>query len=102
MNRKPPKPAAAVALHYDQITAPRLSAKGEGELAEQIIALAEEHGIPLYENAELTRVLSLMDLGDEIPELLYQTIAEIIAFAYLIQGRFPKDWKSTTETPADT
>lgn len=89
---KDKQPPSAVALRYDQVTAPKLTAKGEGDLAEQIIALAREHGVPLYENAELTRVLGQMDLGDEIPETLYLAIAEIIAFAYVIQGKFPKDW----------
>ena len=92
MKEKKPPPAA-VALSYDQVSAPKLTAKGEGDVAAQIIALAREHGVPLYENAELTRVLGQMDLGDEIPEVLYLAIAEIIAFAYVIQGKFPKDWQ---------
>ncbi len=96
--KKNKPPASAVALTYDQASAPRLSAKGEGDLAEQIIALAREHGVPLYENAELTRVLGQMDLGDEIPEILYLTIAEIIAFAYVIQGKFPKDWQPGSDS----
>ena len=96
MKEKKPPPTA-VALTYDQVSAPKLSAKGEGDLAEQIIAIAREHGVPLYENAELTRVLAQLDLGDEIPELLYRTIAEIIAFAYVIQGKFPQGWDTGSD-----
>ncbi|MBT8148513.1 MAG: EscU/YscU/HrcU family type III secretion system export apparatus switch protein, partial [Gammaproteobacteria bacterium] len=51
----------AVALHYDGQTAPQVTASGSGQLAEDIIALAREHGIPLYENAELSEMLALLD-----------------------------------------
>lgn len=92
-DQDPPRPASAVALHYDEVDAPKLTAKAEGRLAEEIIELARRHGVPLYENSELVRLLSTLDLGDEIPEALYLTIAEIIAFAYVIRERFPKDWQ---------
>jgi flagellar biosynthesis protein len=79
----------AVALHYDGESAPTISATGQNEVAEQIIAIAREHGIPLYENPELVGVLATLELGDSIPESLYLTIAEIISFAYYIQGKSP-------------
>lgn len=80
----------AVALTYDEVRAPTVSAKGQSSLAEEIIELAEKHGIPLYENADLVEVLSKIELGDEIPEILYRVIAEIIAFAYHLQGKVPE------------
>jgi flagellar biosynthesis protein len=80
----------AVALHYDGDSAPRVSAKGYGELAEQIIELAKQHNIPLQENAELVGLLSKLELGEEIPQALYIAIAEIIAFAYYLQGKVPE------------
>ena len=83
------KPKSAVALHYDQVHAPRVTAKGRGELAEQIIALALENNIPVREEPELVQLLSRIELGDEIPESLYVAVAEIIAFVYMLQGRFP-------------
>lgn len=79
----------AVALLYDGENAPRITAKGQGELAEQIIALAEEHGVPLHADAELAALLSQIPLGDEIPESLYVAIAHVIAFAYMVSGKFP-------------
>ena len=79
----------AVALHYDGESAPTVTASGEQEIAEQIIAIAREYGVPLYENPELVSALSALDLGDSIPEALYLAIAEIIAFAYYIQGKRP-------------
>ncbi len=87
-----PKDKQAVALFYDGKNAPAVTAAGSGELAEQIIALAREHGVPLFENRELLRMLMDIGLGEEIPENLYLCIAQIIAFAYSIQGKFPKDW----------
>ncbi|MCG8486312.1 MAG: EscU/YscU/HrcU family type III secretion system export apparatus switch protein [Chromatiales bacterium] len=79
----------AVALKYDGENAPRLTAKGRGELAERILALAEEHNIPLHEDVELAALLSQIPLGDEIPQALYRAVAEVIAFAYLLSGKRP-------------
>ncbi len=45
--------------------------------------------MPIYENAELVRLLARMELGDSIPQELYLTIAEIIAFAWSLKGKFP-------------
>jgi flagellar biosynthesis protein len=47
--------------------------------------------VPIYENAELVRLLARMELGDSIPEELYRTIAEIIAFAWNLKGNSPRD-----------
>lgn len=80
----------AIALHYDGKEAPTITAKGSGELAEQIIALAKEHGIPLQENATLVELLAQLELGDEIPQPLYLAVAEVIAFAYLLTGKRPE------------
>jgi len=87
----------AIALHYDSDSAPRISAIGSGGIAEQIEALALEHGVPLMENAELARLLSQLDLGDEIPETLYRCVAQVIAFAYRVRGRFPHGWEHSDE-----
>lgn len=82
-------PSQAIALKYDEVSAPTLSAKGQSDIADQIIQLAKEHNIPIYENSELVNILSKLELGDEIPETLYRVIAEIIAFAYYLQGKVP-------------
>ena len=89
----PQRPARrAIALEYDGARAPRISALGEDAVAREIIALAREHGVPLLENAELAGLLAQLDIGDEIPETLYRCVAQIIAFAYRLRGRFPRDW----------
>lgn len=84
----------AVALHYDGTNAPTISATGEQDVAARIIAIAREYGVPLYENPELVGVLAKLELGDSIPEALYLAIAEIIAFAYYIQGKQPDQFDS--------
>jgi len=74
----------AVALRYKQEddSAPRVVGKGRGKLAEKIIALAEAHGVPLYENPDLVQVLSTLEVNQEIPPKLYQAVAEVLAFVY--------------------
>ncbi len=83
------KPDLVVALRYDGKKAPRVTAKGRGTLADQILALAEEHDIPLEKDPELTELLAHIPLGDEVPEALYLAVAEVIAFAYLLSGKRP-------------
>jgi flagellar biosynthesis protein len=82
-------PRQAIALSYDGSNTPTLSAKGDDQLAEAILAIAKEYEVPIYENAELVKLLARMELGDSIPEPLYRTIAEIIAFAWHLKGKFP-------------
>jgi len=84
---------AAVALKYDGEKAPTISATGTHELAEEIIRIAREHNVPLYENAELASILARLSLNEEIPESLYRVIAEILAFAFHIRGLTPEDRK---------
>lgn len=80
----------AIALSYDGNRAPKVTAKGENALAERIIAAAEQADVPLYPDAELALVLSQVPMGDEIPDNLYKAIAEVIAFAYILAGKFPE------------
>ena len=92
MSDQPKPPQTAVALEYDGENAPRVSATGRHEIAEEIIRIAKENDVPLYENAELVSLLATLELGDEIPEVLYLAIAQIIAFVYHLQGKLPDDF----------
>ena len=92
-------PSKAIALFYDGENAPTLTAKGDQELADEIIRVARENNVPIFENKELLTLLSSLELGEEIPELLYLAIAEIIVFAYKVrayvaatQSGQPFDW----------
>lgn len=94
-------PLLAVALEYDGNGAPRVTAKGIGDVAEAIVALAQGHDIPTTGDRHLARLLSQLDLGEEIPESLYQVVAEVLAFAYLLRGRMPEN-HGAADSPAAT
>jgi flagellar biosynthetic protein FlhB len=72
----------AIALRYDQSTmsAPEIVAKGEDLVAEQIREVARQHGVPIYRDVALARALHQLELGDEIPESLYDAVAEVLRF----------------------
>lgn len=89
MSKSDDRPDLAIALQYDGENAPRITAKGRNELAARILKLANDHDVPLQEDPELAALLSQVPLGDEIPEALYRAVAEVIAFAYLLSGKFP-------------
>jgi len=74
----------AVALGYDRKKdkAPHIAAKGKGYIAEQIIALAQEHGIEVREDADLAGLLSKLDIDMPIPLEAYAAVAEILAYVY--------------------
>jgi flagellar biosynthesis protein len=72
----------AVALFYDGRQAPSIVAKGYDQTAAAIIAMAQEHEVPICNNPALADLLSLLEIGDHIPRELYVAIAHIIAFAY--------------------
>lgn len=80
-----PELQKAVALFYDGHGAPQVTAKGTGAEAEAIMALAREHGVPLCDNPALVELLSQIEIGEQIPEALYITVAHIIAFAYRLR-----------------
>lgn len=77
-------PRKAVALRYKALEdqAPRVLAKGRGSLAEKILAIAEEQGIPVKEDRDLVTLLEKLEVGKEIPPELYQVVAELLAFVY--------------------
>lgn len=79
-----------VALQYDGKNAPKVTAKGEGFTAQQILSIAEKHGVPLQNEPELARILAQVPLGEEIPRELYIAVAEVIAFAYFLSGKTPE------------
>ncbi|MFT5162129.1 MAG: flagellar biosynthesis protein [Alteromonadaceae bacterium] len=83
----------AVGLAYDGGKgAPKVIAKGHGKLAEEIIDIAQEHGVLIHEDQQLSQLLATLALGEDIPKQLYVLIAELIAFSYVLQDKFPDDW----------
>ena len=74
----------AVAIKYDKDNdaAPTVLAKGELLLAERIKQVAREAGIPIFRDVSLARALKDVEEGDEIPEALYEAVAEILRQIY--------------------
>ena len=80
----------AVALKYDaeQMHAPRVIAKGQGLIAQQIRQLAIAAGVPILERKPLARALyKLVEVGQEIPEQFYSAVAEILAYVFELSGK---------------
>jgi flagellar biosynthetic protein FlhB len=78
----------AVALVYDKATmnAPKVVAKGADFVAQRIKQIAAEAGVPLVENVPLARTLyKSVKIGQNIPKVLYQAVAEVLAYVYRIK-----------------
>ncbi len=76
--------------HY----APVIIAKGKGVDAEAIIARAHEAGVHVHSSPELMSLLMQVDLDRHIPPELYVAVAELLAWIYLLENRFPPCWNS--------
>ncbi len=87
MNKKK-KPGKVAALQYDPETdiAPRLTAYGQGDIAEKILEVARTNDIPIQHDQALVEILSTLELGSEIPEEIYDLVAEIFAFVYRLSS----------------
>ncbi|MGD8562217.1 MAG: EscU/YscU/HrcU family type III secretion system export apparatus switch protein [Desulfarculaceae bacterium] len=74
----------AVALGRDpkEERPPQVTAKGQGRVAEKIIALAREHHIPIQEDPDLVEVLQHLDLEEQVPPEVFAVVAEILTFIY--------------------
>lgn len=76
-----PASKRAVALQYGpDDNAPVIVASGMGYLAEKIVEVAADNGVPIYEDNSLSTILSQLQLGQEIPESLYRAIVEIYVY----------------------
>ncbi len=87
--KKNKKIKKAVALRYEggKDAAPRVTAKGQGAVAEKIIEIAREAGVPLKEHHDLVEVLSRLDLNSEIPAETYVIVAEILTWVYKLNKK---------------
>ncbi|HZK83740.1 MAG TPA: EscU/YscU/HrcU family type III secretion system export apparatus switch protein [Desulfosporosinus sp.] len=86
----------AAAIVYDQTGAPRIVAKGVGEVARKMIEVAEAEGIPIQKNEVLIEALMQVELTKEIPPQLYRAVAEILAFIYRLDKKKLRASSSST------
>ena len=81
----------AVSLQYKKgkNSAPKVTAKGQGWMADRIIKMAQENNIPIREDRDLLHLLSEIDVGHEVPESLYKVVAELLAWVYQLNQNYP-------------
>ena len=78
----------AIALKYDQAkdAAPMVIAKGMDARAQALKQLGRDHGVPLLRNVPLAHALYRVEVGQEIPEALYDAVAEVLNFVYQLKA----------------
>ncbi|MEO7033857.1 MAG: EscU/YscU/HrcU family type III secretion system export apparatus switch protein [Polyangiaceae bacterium] len=79
----------ATALKYgqDEDLAPSVVAQGQGEMAKLIVDAARAYGVPIVRDVPVARALNDLEIGDEIPEALYEAVAEILRELWQGEGR---------------
>lgn len=79
----------AIALQYtkNRDGAPRVVAKGQGYVAEQIIVSAKQNSVPIYQSKTLSNLLMAIELDREIPHELYTAVAEVLAYVYRLDQK---------------
>ena len=84
---------SAISLKYSGGSnhAPKVTAKGQGWVADKIIAMAQEQNIPIRKDKDLIELLAKIDVGKEIPASLYKTVAELLAWVYQLNKEYPKN-----------
>jgi flagellar biosynthesis protein len=75
--------------------APEILAVAKGFLVDKLLQIARENGITIYEDPDLTEILSYLKPGSEIPEHLFQAMAEVLAYCYAVNSKFKSKMSST-------
>ncbi|RSK27013.1 EscU/YscU/HrcU family type III secretion system export apparatus switch protein [Bacillus sp. HMF5848] len=87
MNQNNRKQAVALSYNDNKNTAPIVVAKGKGIVAANLITKAKEHNIPIQEDSSLVELLQQIQIHEQIPEELYEVVAEIFAFVYQLDKK---------------
>lgn len=89
MDKPSKKNIKAAALKYDRDlnTSPVLLAKGQGEIANKILALAKEHDISVFQNKALVDSMLNLEINEEIPPRLYQAVAELFSWLMKVESK---------------
>ncbi len=84
------RPAAerpvAVALRRDTDATPRVTASGQGAIAEQILRIALDRGVKVRADADLAHILAAVEVDSPIPLEALAAVAEILRYLYLLHG----------------
>jgi len=99
----PTERKAAIALRYDvdRDKAPLVLATGRGAVADEILRIAEDNKIPLYEDPEMAKLLAKLEMDTEIPPELYTLVAEVLFFVYKLDRMAEKREKMVTKLKED-
>ncbi len=84
------KIAAALGYNKDTDEAPRLLAKGQGYVAEKIIEVAKQNDTTIYKDERLSKQLQNLEMGQTIPESLYNVVAEVLVFISKVDSRYQR------------
>lgn len=91
-NKKRLQLLLAIALRYQrgEDQAPTVIAKGSGRMAQRILDLATEAGVPLHNDEELAQILKNVEVNTPIPPELYESVARVLSFVYSADHRASK------------
>lgn len=96
-------PQRAAALRYrPEDGAPVIVASGMGHLAEKIVEVAQDNGVPIYEESSLATVLTQLELGQQIPEELYQAVVDIYIYFLNFDPKDPEKYRREKESKERT
>jgi flagellar biosynthesis protein len=84
-----PEEDVTAALKYTGNGAPEVVAAGRGHIAATILARAHEAGVPVHRDPALASALAQLALGQEVPQAMWTAVAEVLAWAYGLQGGRP-------------
>ncbi|MGN1356683.1 MAG: EscU/YscU/HrcU family type III secretion system export apparatus switch protein [Succinivibrionaceae bacterium] len=84
----------SISINYvEDHNAPEIVKKASGIEAEEVIKMAEETGIYIHRDPVLLNHLDNLPEGSTIPKELYAIMAEILSYSYILQGKFPEQWR---------
>ena len=78
--------AVALAYEHGDDAAPRVVAKGYGDLADMIVQRARDSGLYVHESSQMVSMLMGVDLDSHVPPMLYQAVAELLAWLYRLEN----------------
>jgi flagellar biosynthesis protein len=90
----------AAALEYKGQKTPIVSALGTDTVADEIVALAKKHDVPIYKDEDLVNILTRLNSGQDIPPALYEWVAGILAFSFFLRDTVPDGFSPTATRSA--